>query len=77
MTLSGMFEDQDAETFEARRDEVVAIVSSALDLAGADRGLAALMQRLTSSASEDEFDKTFDEIVSGIRETTPQVVHAG
>jgi hypothetical protein len=71
MTLSDMFVDQDAETFEERRDEVVAIVSSALDLAGADRGLVALMQCLTRATNEDEFDETFDEIVSSIRATAP------
>ena len=74
MTLSDMFIDQDAETFEQRRDEVVDIVSSALDLAGADRGLAAIMQRLTVATDENEFDEAFDAIVSGVRGTTPQLL---
>ena len=74
MTLSDMFIDQDAETFEQRRDEVVDIVSSALDLAGADRGLAAIMQRLTVATDENDFDEAFDAIVSGVRGTTPQLL---
>ena len=74
MTLSDMFVDQDAETFEQRRDEVVDIVSSALDLAGADRGLAAIMQRLTVATDESDFDEAFDAIVSGVRGTTPQLL---
>ncbi len=74
MTLADMFVDQDAQTFEQRRDEVVAIVSSALDLAGVDRGLAVIMQRLTIAGDENEFDEAFDSIVSGIRGTTPQLL---
>jgi hypothetical protein len=77
MTLSDMYADQDAETFEQRRDEVVAIVSSALDLAGADRGLSAIMRRLTIATDESEFDEAFDAIVSGVRGTTPQLIHLG
>jgi hypothetical protein len=73
MTLSDMFVDQDAETFEQRRDEVVEIMSSALDLAGADRGLAAIMRRLTVATDQSEFDEAFDAIVSGVRGTTPQL----
>jgi hypothetical protein len=72
MMLSDMYVDQDASTFEQRRDEVVEIVSSALDMAGADRGLAAIMQRLTIASDEHEFDDAFGAIVSGVREATPQ-----
>jgi len=43
-----------------------------LDLAGADRGLAAIMRRPTVASDENEFDDAFDAIVSGVRGTTPQ-----
>jgi hypothetical protein len=76
MTLSEMFVDQEAQTFEQRRDEVVEIMSSALDLAGVDRGLATIMRRLAIASDETEFDVAFDEIVSGVRETTPAVLHS-
>ena len=39
MNLSEMFGDDDSRTFEERRSEVVAIVRSAADFGGADRGL--------------------------------------
>jgi hypothetical protein len=74
MTLSEMFVGQDVHTFEQRRDEVVAIVSSAVDLAGVDRGLTAIMDRLTTAADEAEFDELFDEVISGIQEKTPELL---
>ena len=70
---SDMFADQDDQPFEQRRDEVVAIVNSALDLAGIDRGLVAILHRLTTATDENEFDEAFDKIVTGIREMTPQL----
>jgi hypothetical protein len=73
MTYSNMFADQEAQTFEQRRDEVVAIVSSAVDLAGIDRGLVALLDRLTTANDENEFDEAFDEVLNGIRGTTAQL----
>jgi hypothetical protein len=68
-----MFADQDDQPFEERRDEVVAIVNAAVDLAGIDRGLAAILHRLTVATDENEFDEAFDKIVAGIRETRPQL----
>lgn len=70
---SDMFADQDDQAFEQRRDEVVAIVISAVDLRGVDRGLAAILHRLTTASDETEFDEAFDKIVTGIRATTPQL----
>jgi hypothetical protein len=70
---SDMFADQDDQPFEQRRDEVVAIVNSAVDLAGIDRGLVAILHRLTTAADENEFDEAFGKIVTGIRATTPQL----
>jgi hypothetical protein len=75
-TLSEMYVGQDVQTFEERRNEVVAIVSSAVDLAGVDRGLTDILQRLTRAADESEFDLAFDEIVSSIRGKTPDLIDA-
>jgi hypothetical protein len=74
MTLSDMFVDQETQSFEQRRDEVVSIVRAAVDLAGVDRGLASIMQRLTAASDENEFDEAFDEIVKSIRGTTPRLL---
>jgi hypothetical protein len=71
MTYSEMFADQDDQSFEERRDEVVAIVSSALDLVGFDRGLSAIMQSLTTASDEREFDQAFDAIANRVQGTTP------
>jgi hypothetical protein len=68
---SEMFAGQDDQPFEQRRDEVVAIVHAAVDLAGIDQGLVAMLHRLTTATDENEFDEAFDEIVTGIRATTP------
>lgn len=70
---SDMFAGQDDQPFEQRRDEVVAIVSAAVDLGGIDRGLVSMLHRLTTATDENEFDEAFDEIVTGIRATTPQL----
>ena len=61
MTLAEMFAEQDARTFEERRAEVVAIVSSAADFAGADYGLRAMYQHMCDAHDEREFDETFDQ----------------
>jgi hypothetical protein len=69
-----MFVDQEALSFEQRRDEVVSIMRATVDLAGVDRGLTSIMRRLTAASDENEFDEAFDEIVTGIRDTTPQLL---
>jgi hypothetical protein len=68
-TLTEMYSDQDSRTFEERRDEVFAIVSSATDLAGVDRGLSAIVTRLGVAADESEFDLAFGDLVSAIKGT--------
>jgi len=74
MTLAEMFAEQDARTFEERRAEVVAIVSSAADFAGADYGLRAMYQHMCDAHDEREFDETFDQLVASMGETTVQVL---
>jgi hypothetical protein len=66
MTYTEMFAGQEDRTFEQRRDEVVALLSSATDLRGADRGLRSLVDRLGVAHDEREFDVAYDELVSSI-----------
>ena len=72
MMLADMYVDQDTQTFEQRRDEVVAIVSSATDLAGVDRGLSDIVARLGIGADESEFDQAFGQLVVAIQDTALQ-----
>ena len=72
MMLADMYVDQDTQTFEQRRDEVVAIVSSATDLAGVDRGLSDIVARLGIAADESEFDRAFGQLVVAIQDTALQ-----
>jgi len=72
MMLADMYVDQDTQTFEQRRDEVVAIVSSATDLAGVDRGLSDIVARLGIAADESEFDQAFGQLVVAIQDTALQ-----
>ncbi len=60
MTFSQMFGDQDVRSFQERRDEVVAIVSSATNLDGADKDLRPFVEQMCVAASEAEFDSPFD-----------------
>ena len=70
MNLSEMFGDDDSRTFEERRAEVVAIVRSAADFAGADRGLQALFLAMSEAENEKEFSSAFDTLVSSLSENT-------
>jgi hypothetical protein len=76
MRLSEMFVDQDVETFEQRRDEVLALISSATDLAGPDQDLRSIVERIGSATDESEFDAAFDKLVSTICETAPLHIRA-
>jgi hypothetical protein len=67
MRLNEMFVDQDAATFEQRRDEVIAIVSSATDLAGAESGLSTIVSRMGVAHDENEFDVAFGDLVTAIK----------
>jgi hypothetical protein len=70
MNLSEMFGDDDPRTFEERRAEVVAIVRSASDFAGADRGLQALFLAMSEADNEQEFSRAFDTLVSSLSKNT-------
>ena len=75
MLLSKMYADQDAQTFEERRSEVVAIVKSAADFAGADYGLRSLFQSMCDAENENEFDKAYDQLATSLSENTQHYLH--
>jgi hypothetical protein len=70
MKLAEMFAEHDALTFEDRRAEVIAIVRSAADFAGADYGLRAIFDRMCASETEPEFDEAFDTLAASLSEAT-------
>jgi hypothetical protein len=70
MKLAEMFADHDVQTFEERRAEVIEIVKSAADFAGADYGLRAIFQRMCASETEPEFDEAYDMLAQSLNETT-------
>jgi hypothetical protein len=70
MKLAEMFADHDGRSFEERRAEVIEIVKTAADFAGADYGLRSIFQRLCSCETELEFDDTYDQLAESLNETT-------
>ncbi len=76
MTLTKMFADQEAQTFEERRAEVVAIVRSAADFAGADYGLRSLFRVMCQADNENDFDEAYDKLASSLSENTLQFLHS-
>jgi hypothetical protein len=76
MTLAEMFAEQNARTFEEQRAEVVAIVSSAADFAGADYGLRALFQQMCASSDEKDFDEAYDKLVLSLSENTTRYLQS-
>jgi hypothetical protein len=70
MNLSEMYGDDDRRTFEERRAEVVAIVRSASDFAGADQGLQALFLAMSEADDEKAFNQAFGTLVASLSENT-------
>jgi hypothetical protein len=70
MNLSEMFDDDDPRTFEERRAEVVAVLRSAADFAGADSGLRALFLAMSEADDERAFDEAFDSLANSLSENT-------
>ncbi len=70
MKLADMYDGQDTRTFEQRRAEVVEIVRSAADFAGADSGLRALFLAMSMADNEKEFDQVFDLLTHSLSENT-------
>lgn len=70
MNLSDMFGDDDRRTFEERRSEVVAIVRSAADFAGADRGLQAIFLVMSEADDEKTFNDAYERLATSLSENT-------
>ena len=70
MKLAEMFAGHDVQTFEERRAEVIEIVKSAADFAGADYGLRSIFERLCACETEPEFDEAYDMLAESLNETT-------
>ena len=66
MTLREMFSDEDARSFEQRRDEVVSLLVQATDLSGRDQYLRRAVHRCRRAHSEREFDQAYKTVVSAI-----------
>lgn len=70
MKLSEMYGDEDPHTFEERRAEVVALVRSAADFAGADAGLREIFVAMSRADDERDFDQAFEMLVVSLSENT-------
>jgi hypothetical protein len=76
MTLDEMFADQGLLTFEERRAELVAIIRSATDFAGADYGLRSIFEQLCTTGDEKELEKAFKTFVTSMSESTAQFLQS-
>jgi hypothetical protein len=74
--LADMYDGQDTRTFEERRAEVVEIVRSAADFAGADYGLQALFLTMSEADDENEFNQAFDTLVASLSESTTRYLQS-
>jgi hypothetical protein len=74
--LADMYDGQDTRTFEERRAEVIEIVSSAADFAGADRGLRAIFQTMCAASDETEFEAAFNAVTASLAENTSRYLHS-
>ena len=70
MKLSEMYGDEDPRTFEERRAEVVALVRSAADFAGADYGLRSIFLAMSKADDENAFNESFEPLVEALSENT-------
>jgi hypothetical protein len=76
MKLSEMYGVDDPRSFEERRAEVVAIVRSAADFAGADSGLRALFLAMSEADNETAFDAAFGTLVNSLSDNTAQYLQS-
>ena len=65
-----MYDKDDTRSFEERRAEVVMIVRSAADFAGADHGLRSMFLAMSEACDEKAFDETFDTMMASLSENT-------
>ena len=66
MTLSDMFDEDDARTFEQQRDDVLALVAQAADLEGPDQYLRRAVGRCRRAHNAEEFDEAYESLVEAI-----------
>jgi hypothetical protein len=71
-----MYGDGDQRTFEERRAEVVAIVRTAADFAGADYGLRCIFLAMSEADDEAAFDEAFDTLAASLSENTARYLHS-
>ena len=74
--LAEMYDGQDTRTFEERRAEVIEIVISAADFAGADRGLRAIFETMCAASDETEFEMAFDAMTASLAENTSRYLQS-
>jgi hypothetical protein len=70
MKLADMYDGQDTRSFEERRAEVIEIVSSAADFAGADYGLRDIFLVMSRADDEKDFNDAFEVLVASLSENT-------
>ena len=76
MKLSEMYGDEDPRTFEERRAEVVAIIRSAADFAGADYGLRDIFRVMSEADDEHTFNEAFDTLATSLSKNTAQFLQS-
>jgi hypothetical protein len=76
MKLSEMYSEEDPRTFEERRAEVVAIVRSAADFAGADYGLQGIFLAMSEASDEHHFNEAFGVLVASLSENTARYLQS-
>jgi hypothetical protein len=76
MKLSEMYGDEDSRSFEERRAEVVALVRSAADFAGADYGLRDIFVAMSKADDEKDFDQAFETLVEALSENATRYLQS-
>jgi len=76
MRLADMYDGQDTRSFEERRAEVIDIVSSAADFAGADHGLQAIFQIMCAASDEPAFDAALNAMTTSLAESTSRYLQS-
>jgi hypothetical protein len=71
-----MYDVQDTRSFEERRAEVVEIVRSAADFAGADYGLRDIFLAMSRAEDEKEFDDAFVTLAASLSENTARFLQS-
>jgi hypothetical protein len=61
-----MFTEEDARSFEERRDEVISLVIEATDLSGREQYLRRAVHRCRKAPNEGAFDRAYETLVTTI-----------